>query len=480
MKENSNLIRRPAVAGSFYPANAKILKDKIEKYLAAATSSPDSAARMLIVPHAGYDFSGSVAAYAYQAIARRKIKTVVIIGSSHTSYFAGAAIDGYNIWRTPLGDVEVDKRMGEKLVKADKNIKFNSAVHDDDHMIEVQLPFLQTVLAPGFKIMPIALGNMPDESYKDLADALAPFLSSDDLLVISSDMSHYPAYGDANRIDKETLELIQSQDVGRLDDYVSRTMAAGVPNEQTLLCGLEAVKAGIELANKLNWQAEIMHYANSGDSSSGDKDSVVGYGAVIFSTKNYELRINNFEEKDALNENQKKELLKIAKTSVETYVKTGEVADFKISDERLKRPEGIFVTLNKKGELRGCIGLIISTGTPLWENVREMAIAAATEDNRFLPVAENELPELDYEISVLSEPRRINNWQEIKLGEQGVIVTRGSAKGVFLPQVATETGWDREEFLSQLCSQKAGLPPDCYKNDPQVKLEVFTAEVFSE
>ncbi|MDD4902364.1 MAG: AmmeMemoRadiSam system protein A [Patescibacteria group bacterium] len=179
-----------------------------------------------------------------------------------------------------------------------------------------------------------------------------------------------------------------------------------------------------------------------------------------------------------LNKEQREELRNIAKISVENFVKDGKITDFKITDERLKRPEGVFVTINKKGELRGCIGLIISTGKPLWENVRSMAIAAATEDNRFEPVSAEELSELDYEISVLSEPKEIKNWQEIKLGQDGVIVSRGRNKGVFLPQVAVETGWGLEEFLSQLCFQKAGLPPDCYKNDPNVKLEVFTAQVF--
>ncbi len=183
-------------------------------------------------------------------------------------------------------------------------------------------------------------------------------------------------------------------------------------------------------------------------------------------------------EKNILNQEQRKELINIAKTAVENFVREEKIAEFKVTDKRLMRPEGVFVTINKKGELRGCIGLIVSTGRPLWENVREMAIAAATEDTRFEPVAVAELPELDYEISVLSEPRAIKNWREIKLGEHGVIVSRGRNTGVFLPQVAAETGWDLEEFLAQLCDQKAGLPPDCYKNDPEVKLEIFTAQVF--
>jgi AmmeMemoRadiSam system protein A len=183
---------------------------------------------------------------------------------------------------------------------------------------------------------------------------------------------------------------------------------------------------------------------------------------------------------EELNKDQQRELLEIAKATVESFVKKGIIPDFKIADERLMRKEGVFVTLNKNGELRGCIGLIVSPGQPLWENVQEMAIAAATRDTRFEPVSVEELPELEYEISVLSKPREIKNWRDIRLGEQGVIVSQGGNRGVFLPQVAAETGWGLEEFLSQLCSQKAGLPPDCYRDDPDVKLEVFSAQVFKD
>jgi len=183
---------------------------------------------------------------------------------------------------------------------------------------------------------------------------------------------------------------------------------------------------------------------------------------------------------ELLNKNQKKELLDIARQTVENYVREGKIPEFKIKDERLKKKEGAFVTLHKDGQLRGCIGQIIPSDQPLWEVVRDMATAACSEDYRFNPVAKNDLDKLDYEISVLSVPKKIESWQDIKLGEHGVIAEKGRQGGVFLPQVATETGWDLEEFLSQLCSQKAGLDPDCYKKTGDVKLKIFTAQVFSE
>ena len=182
---------------------------------------------------------------------------------------------------------------------------------------------------------------------------------------------------------------------------------------------------------------------------------------------------------ELLDKRQQKELLAIARQTVESYVREGKILKFEIKDERLQKKEGAFVTLHKGGQLRGCIGQIIPSGEPLWEVVRDIAITAASQDYRFNPVTSGELDKLDYEISVLSVPEEIDNWRNIKLGEHGVIVEGGERSGVFLPQVATETDWSLEEFLSQLCSQKAGLDPNCYKNDPNVKLKTFTAQVFS-
>jgi MEMO1 family protein len=466
----------PAVAGNFYPADPTALARKIKKYLSETEIKTENEnVRAIMVPHAGYDFSGPVAATAYAMIAGHNYKTVILIGSSHTSYFDGAIIDDSNFWQTPLGNLEANRELGQKLIKSGENIRQNGDVHAADHMLEVQLPFLQTVLAPGFKILPIALSKISNDDLQKLATALLPLMSGDNLLVISSDMSHYPAYEDAKRIDQKTLALIKENNIEELDEHVAKTMSLGVPDEETLLCGLEAVKLVMEIAKKSNWQAKILKYANSGDAAIGDKNAVVGYGAMIFKSE-----VRSKKSEDLLSEEQQKILLSIAKETVEAYVETGKIKDFAVSDERLKRPEGVFVTLEKNGQLRGCIGQIISTGAPLWQNVREMAIAACSEDNRFAPVSAEELPELSYEISVLSRPKKINDWQEVELGKHGVIVSRGWNKGVFLPQVAAETGWTREEFLEQLCYQKAGLPPDCYKNDPQVKLEIFTAQVFND
>ena len=179
-----------------------------------------------------------------------------------------------------------------------------------------------------------------------------------------------------------------------------------------------------------------------------------------------------------LNKKQQQELLNIARASVENYICSGSATEFNIGDDLLKARQGAFVTLHKDGKLRGCIGQIIPSKKPLWQVVHDMAIAAAIKDNRFSPVSAEDLEKLKYEISVLSVPRKINNWQDIELGKHGVIIRKGLRSGVFLPQVADETGWSKEEFLSQLCSQKAGLAQDCYKKN--VELKIFTAHGFGE
>jgi len=181
-----------------------------------------------------------------------------------------------------------------------------------------------------------------------------------------------------------------------------------------------------------------------------------------------------------LTKQEQKKLLDIAKRAVENYVKQDEIPEFSITDKNLNKNQGAFVTLHKNKELRGCIGQIIPSKEPLWQVIKDMAIAAASQDYRFSPVAKDELNQIDYEISVLSQPDKIDNWQDIKLGEHGVIVGKNGQSGVFLPQVAEETNWDLEKFLSELCAQKAGLEPGAYKNDPNVELKVFTAQVFKE
>lgn len=484
-------IRQPAVAGQFYPNETGAITDKIQRFLKQVPERKLSGQiKAVIAPHAGYDYSGLVAAYAFKVLVGRTAGTVVIISNSHQAYFDGAVIDDNDFWQTPLGQVAVDKELADKLIAGSGGaVKYDNVPHREDHNLEVELPFLQTVLESGFKIVPIEFGNKDDGSYEKLARALADNLDEDDLVVISTDMSHYPEFKDANKIDRGTLEKIQAGDVAELEKYVVEVESADYTNEQTVLCGLDAVKTVMKLAVLAGWnEIEVLKYANSGDAPViGDKNKVVGYGAVVFSqTRNSQPIIRSSSAgitsteavlAGELNNEQQKVLLKIAKETVEGFVKTGKIPEFNVADAKLNQKQGAFVTLHKKGELRGCIGQIVPSSEPLWQVVREMAVAACSEDGRFNPVSAEELPDLEYEISVLSVPARIDDWRKIELGRDGAIVRRDGSSGVFLPQVATETGWSLEEFLGQLCWQKAGLELDCYK-DKDTEIQTFQAQVF--
>ncbi len=470
--KNMFKIRPAYVAGQFYPGNALELKNKIKNYLnEAEIDLPTKATpRAIMVPHAGYEFSGAVAAYSYKTLQNKNIKRVFLLGNSHKAYFDGIAIDNNDFWQTPLGRVSVDLICAKKLSSLSDKIFLNSEAHIGDHILEVQIPFLQIVLGDNFKIIPMVFGNKNREDYNELIKVLKEIWQEGDLLVVGSDLSHYPAYNDANQIDKESLKYIFNKDVAGLERYIARIETERIPNEETLMCGPDSIKTMMALAKEFNWQGKILKYANSGDSLIGDEDRVVGYGALVF-----------WEEKTCiqkLNQEQRKTLLNIAKESVENYIKYGKVPNFEINDPELSKQQGAFVTLHKDGKLRGCIGRILPGQEPLWQVVRGMAIAAATEDNRFLPVGESELSDLDYEISVLSVPKEIDDWQEIELGKDGVIIQKGFHSGVFLPQVADETAWSKEEFLAHLCADKAGLSPNCFKDD-DVVIKIFQAEVFS-
>jgi len=479
-EKNMEKIRLPQADNKFYPGETAELKKTIEDYLLQLPSSKtEGYIKAVMVPHAGYVFSGVVAAHAYKLLEGKSYDRIILICNSHSSYFNGIAVDNSDVWRTPLGDVGVDKEFIENISK-EENININGEPFlTSDQTIETQLPFLQVVLKPDFKIVPILFGNTKDDSYKNLAQALEKNLGENDLVVVSTDMSHYPKYEDANLIDKKTLEIINTGSVEDLEKHIKEINQRNIPNEETLICGEDGVKTVMKLKEDLELQSEILDYKNSGDSLYGDKESVVGYGSVAFTQiKDKKSKINNEISNKELNKNQKNQLLSITKKTVEEYVKNGKVLDFTVSDERLNWKEGAFVTLHKDGNLRGCIGQIIPSEDPLWQVVRDMAIEAATDDPRFSPVSEDELKKLDYEVSVLSTPKKIDDWKKIELGKHGVIVKRGYSSGVFLPQVADETGWNLEKFLSELCSQKAGLSSDCYKNDKDVELYIFSAQVF--
>ena len=466
-------IKKPNVAGQFYEADPAALKTHLQRLMQKAAIQPwPSKIVALMVPHAGYPYAGPTAAYGFKAIENQNIKTVILLGPTHYYRFNGVAIWPKGEWQTPLGSIPVDEALAQSIMAKAGFVMEQPPIFDKDHVLEVELPYLQNIF-PHFSIVPMIMNrDASAEQVQQLAKALDEAVGKRDdvLLLISSDLAHFHPAAENKKIDMYGLDAVQARDVEKIwrEQYAGRMEIDGF---KEVIVGL--LYAGLRGADKV----KLLKYGHSGEVT-GDNSSVVGYGSLIFyKGKKTEISAER-EETEPLSSKQKRILLHIARAAIQSYVGEGERLKVTEKDARLNEQEGAFVTLSKNGKLRGCIGNILGSG-PLYLTVRDMAVAAATQDPRFKPVTKEEIKDLDLEISVLSKPRRVKSAEDIVLGKHGVIISRNGHSGVFLPQVAEETHWSKEEFLSQLCAQKAGLPPTCWK-DPETQIAVFTAQVFSE
>ena len=461
------------LAGSWYPNSKSELSEMLKGYLREVKPSTiDGKIIGFICPHAGYSYSGPIAAYSYKLMEQMnsQIKTAIIIGFNHRFYHDGIAVCDYDYYKTPVGETEIDKTLTNQLIRQNEKIYSLKKAFFNENSTEMQIPFLQTVFND-IKLVIIQIGDQSLENCRIISDALYEVLRNrnDYILIASTDMSHFLTYDEANKIDNFTISIIK--EFAPYNLYKESAL-----KEHRLMCGFGAVCATMLAAQKLGADSiKILKYANSGDIT-GDKTRVVGYlSAAIVKTDNR--KRNKGEEMDLTLEN-KRALIKIARSTLESYLSNGRIPEFKPMDNILLEIRGAFVTLKKHGELRGCIGNIIGT-KPLFETVRDMAIESATGDPRFPKVRYEELKDIEIEISVLSPLKKVSSANEIILGKHGVIVKRGFRQGVFLPQVATETGWTKEEFLSSLCTHKAGLSASCWK-EAGTELFIFSATVFSE
>ncbi|MEA1929144.1 MAG: AmmeMemoRadiSam system protein B [Candidatus Auribacterota bacterium] len=487
-------IRSPAVAGGFYPDNPSRLKGMIRGFLAEAkVEIPGGKVVALIVPHAGYVYSGGTAAHSFQLLDGSGVKTVFLIGCSHKAYFPGVSVFGDDGYRTPLGVVPVDKNRAGQIREKDDNFTYYPRVHSQEHSLEVELPFLQEVLGK-FKVVPILIGQADRGVIDKLGKVLGEVAGNtpDSVIVCSTDMTHYPPEKDARRIDGETLAAIRSMDREKVVAVREKYIPGPIPNLVCALCGEKAVLATMEAAEIQGVdRVEILDYSNSGDVSFGDKNRVVGYGAVAFlkpravaDDKNVKFEkektmTEDAKDREGMSESARKHLMEIARQALTDAVNGRPLPDAPVVDPELQGHQGAFVTLNERGQLRGCIGQF-TANRPLYQVVRGMALAAALRDTRFRPVQPAELDDIEIEISVLSPMRRITDpMKEVELGKHGIYIKRGYRTGTYLPQVATEHHMTKEEFLSSCTAHKAGLPPDAWK-DPETEVYVYTAEVFGE
>jgi MEMO1 family protein len=474
-------VRPPAVAGQFYPADPEKLKLAIEQFLKDSAPIQMEKPVAIIVPHAGYVYSGQIAADAFRQVMGREYETIVILGVNHTTGdFTGISVGDYNAFRTPLGTVPVDQEILSSLLTENPDCVRSRKVHENEHSIEVQVPFVQ-ILFPKAKIVPAVIHPPEYNMCVRFGQSLAKVLKNRHaLIVISSDLSHYPGQENAARADRRTLETIALLDPGRLPKLMREL---DLPNLETRACGEAAIIAGITAAKALGAQRAIVAgYANSGNTSIGDVSRTVGYGAVVFAPGNAPsdtavlVRPASAPNASPLESAQKKILLKFARETIQRYLDTGMVPLARNFPARMDVPQGAFVTLRKNGQLRGCIGRI-PPETALGKTIGEMALHSAFNDPRFPPVRQNETKSLEIEISVLTPPKPISGPGEIVVGRDGVVLSKGRNSAVFLPQVATEEHWNRDEMLDHLC-EKAGMAAGCWKRD--AKFQVFQAEVFSE
>jgi hypothetical protein len=466
--------RPAAVAGAFYPADPKELSQMIDDMLAKATPpAVDGEIVAAVAPHAGYPYSGPVAAWTYAALKGHKYSRIVVIAPSHYVAFDFTSVYDGDAYTTPLGTIPVDKEFAQRLAKMSSTIQLSDKGHQatkdaPEHSVEVELPWLQRVFG-SFELVPIVMGDQSYESSRALGVALAKMLRDDHstLVLASSDLSHYHPYDEAETIDHKTLHALEAWDYFSMSrNFQSRVWEA---------CGGAPIVAAMIYAERLGAnKAEVLRYANSGDIT-GDRSRVVGYSADLF--------VKTTHAADAappfsLTDAEKAELLSLARKSVEYMIEKKEpYAPMASASETLNREYGAFVTLTEGGNLRGCIGYT-SPVKPLYMTVRDTATLAALRDPRFPPVTASELPQLEYEVSVLSPLRRVTDIEQIKVGQHGLLMKNGDSEGLLLPQVPVEQKWDRETFLNQTC-RKAGMDPNCWRSE-DTDIFSFTAVVFNE
>lgn len=458
--------RRPAVAGSFYPGSAKELAATLSGLFASAEPRKVSGTLQAVIsPHAGYVFSGEVAASAFHQLDPGKTyRNVFVIGSSHRYSFDGASVYTFGNYEMPLGTVPVNRELARKLADdPSKVFTDRTDAHIYEHSIEVQLPFLLKLYGDKLTIIPIVIGTQRPSVCKKIAQVLKPYMVPENLFVISTDFSHYPGYEDAVRADALTADAICSNSPDNFLNTIRKTEAKGIPGLITCICGWTSVLTLLYMTeDQPGIEYHKVQYRNSGDSPYGERDRVVGYYAIAVTVKeennNKGSTKASIQEEFSLSMKEKKTLISIARNTLENYIRTGKIppVERNILTPALELPCGAFVTLRKNGELRGCIGRFEPT-EPLWKVVQEMTVASAVHDYRFDPVDRNELNEIDIEISVLTPLKRVSSPDQIRLGIDGIYIRKGSASGTFLPQVARETNWTLEEFLGHCARDKAGI-----------------------
>jgi len=421
------MIRNPVVAGQFYPESASQLKAMIEQLVDEKAAKEEVIG--LVSPHAGYIYSGPVAG---KVISRIKFKdTFVIIGPSHTGRGEPLSIMTEGTWKTPLGEVEIDSELAEQILATSSHLTEDYRAHQYEHSIEVQLPLLQ-YFKSDIKLVPIVLAYSTGAIYKEIGREIARAikeLNKGVVIIASSDMTHYEPQESAQRKDNHAIEAMLDLDE---DELLRRVDKLNIS-----MCGCAPVASLISAAKQLGaTAAELVRYQTSGDTT-GDYSSVVGYAGIIITGMS--------------------PLARLAKKTVETFVKEGKTPKPEELTPEMMEKAGVFVSIHKLDELRGCIGTFEPTKDNVAEEIIANAVSSATRDPRFPPVAPNELKDLEYSVDVLTKPEPIESKDQLDPKKYGVIVECGFRKGLLLPDLE---GVDTVDYQIDICRQKAGIAPD--------------------
>lgn len=487
-RKAETVVRLSALAGSWYPAEKGALRSVIEGLLEDA--KPDASSNkplVMVLPHAGYSWSGKVAAAGYAYIRKNAPDLVVILAPSHHSAFSGCSILPADFYETPLGRVRVAKEAAMSLLNKDGFIRHPDA-HLREHAVEIQLPFLQCLFGGRMEteipILPVLVGDISDSDAERTAshivEATAEYHSP--LYIVSTDFTHYggrfgylPFRASNSEAVKKKLKDLDGVAIEKILHGDRKGFSSYTEKTGITICGRNAVKVALSLPVR-EFGASLISYDTSCNIS-GDCDNSVSYAAIaIYGSIASSGRVSG--SGDDITPADRKYLLALARNTIRSHLAGERRVNINASPvpRSCREEKGVFVTLKKNGVLRGCIGFIEGI-RPLYQAVIDNAVNAAFRDPRFAPLTRDELASVTIEISVLTTPRPVRNVEDIVVGRDGLIIRLGDNQGVFLPQVPVEWGWGREEYLIQLC-RKAGLPDYAWRHGAEIY--AFRAIVFGE
>ena len=478
--EQPKVVLRSTLAGNWYPADACALNRQIGGFFEKAEVEPINNVIALILPHAGYQYSGQTAAFGLKST-NRQYKRMIVIGPSHYVPMEDVlSVPRVTHYETPLGQIPLDVEFINKLLEHPifQNIP---QANEKEHSTQIQVPLLQYA-QKDFKLVPIVAGDCSEETITKAGDILKSLIDNDTLVVASSDFTHFgPNYGyipfrenipeQLKQLDMGAFEYIKALDFKGFLEYRSRT--------GTTICGYIPISILLSMLDK-SVEVKLIKYTTSGEVT-GDYTNSVSYFAIAFSGKwGQSSAIKPEAKANELSKEDKKQLLALARKSLVYFLqkrRAPEVSELNVTvSDAMKLQRAAFVTLKENSQLRGCIGDIFPW-QPLYKSVISNAINAGVNDWRFSPVTEAECNNITIEISALTPPAPIASSNEIRIGTDGVVLNKNGHSAVFLPQVAPEQGWNVNQMLTQL-SLKAGLPPDAWKEG--ASFLVFQADVFGE